>query len=214
MTELLPCPFCGAEAERHDIEAREDVDNAGAGYIECGGCGACTQLHFDRKENLVSSWNTRAHFERGAAMSAVKIDQGHYQALIRDHQKLAVMTDILNEIAARDRQNFPPHGGSISSMVAKGLRDYDPTAQPYDEPFRHVDKPSTDNRDAAWLLKKWQSALDAMEDMKRRGDLTKDWGECSLINAREFIRDLNLLIPKAELDECPLCGKTETHSHG
>jgi Lar family restriction alleviation protein len=59
MTSLLPCPFCGGGATRHDIEAREDVDNAGASYIECDGCGACTQLHFDRKENLLDSWNRR-----------------------------------------------------------------------------------------------------------------------------------------------------------
>lgn len=111
---LLPCPFCGGEAKRHDIESREDVDNAGASYIECEGCGACTQLHFDRKENLLDSWNRRARVGR--------------------------LTDILNEIAARDRQNFPPHGGSIAAMAARGLRDYDPTTQPYDEPFRHVDR--------------------------------------------------------------------------
>lgn len=57
--KLKPCPFCGGKAIRHDIEAREDADNAGASYIECTGCGACTQLHFDRKENLVDSWNRR-----------------------------------------------------------------------------------------------------------------------------------------------------------
>jgi Lar family restriction alleviation protein len=63
MTDLLPCPFCGAKAKRHDIEAREDVDNAGGSYIECAGCGACTQIHFDRKENLTDSWNRRSpHF--------------------------------------------------------------------------------------------------------------------------------------------------------
>jgi Lar family restriction alleviation protein len=59
MSDLLACPFCGGEAKRHDIESREDIDNAGASYIECEGCGACTQLHFERKENLVSSWNDR-----------------------------------------------------------------------------------------------------------------------------------------------------------
>jgi Lar family restriction alleviation protein len=59
--DLLPCPFCGGAAKRHDIEAREDVDNAGASYIECTGCGACTQLHFDRKENLIDSWNRRVN---------------------------------------------------------------------------------------------------------------------------------------------------------
>lgn len=59
VSPLSACPFCGGAAARHDIEAREDVDNAGASYIECSKCGATTQLHFDRKENLVDSWNRR-----------------------------------------------------------------------------------------------------------------------------------------------------------
>lgn len=57
--ELLPCPFCGGEAKREDIEAREGVENAGASYITCARCWASTALHFDRKENLISSWNDR-----------------------------------------------------------------------------------------------------------------------------------------------------------
>jgi Lar family restriction alleviation protein len=59
MSDLRPCPFCGSAAKRHDIEAREDVDNAGASYIECERCAICTPLYFDRKENLYSSWNDR-----------------------------------------------------------------------------------------------------------------------------------------------------------
>lgn len=84
--ELLPCPFCGRPAKRHDIEAREDVDNAGASYIECTGCGACTQLHFDRKENLLDSWNRRkSHFSED---DRVTVSRDHYNALVLDHQKL------------------------------------------------------------------------------------------------------------------------------
>jgi Lar family restriction alleviation protein len=59
LRELLPCPFCGGEAKRFDIEEREDVENAGASFITCTRCDASTALHFDRKENLLSSWNDR-----------------------------------------------------------------------------------------------------------------------------------------------------------
>jgi Lar family restriction alleviation protein len=59
MSDLLPCPFCGGEAKREDIEARDGIENAGASYITCVRCWASTALHFDRKENLVSSWNDR-----------------------------------------------------------------------------------------------------------------------------------------------------------
>ena len=60
MTDLLPCPFCGGEAKRIDVPNEDGIENAGASCIECTKCVASTALHFDRKENLVSSWNKRA----------------------------------------------------------------------------------------------------------------------------------------------------------
>lgn len=52
---LLPCPFCGGAAQRYEA----NIDTGGSA-IECVKCKASTALHFDRKENLVSSWNDRA----------------------------------------------------------------------------------------------------------------------------------------------------------
>jgi hypothetical protein len=40
------------------------------------------------------------------------------------------------------------------------------------------------------VFRKWQEKLSELEGMKARGDLTKDWGECSLINARNIVDDL------------------------
>ncbi len=57
MTELLPCPFCGGEPEIIHIE--EEGENFGGSCIGCTDCGASSPVHFDRKENLHSSWNTR-----------------------------------------------------------------------------------------------------------------------------------------------------------
>jgi Lar family restriction alleviation protein len=54
--ELLPCPFCGGEAERFDLE---DGDNFGGSVIQCKKCQCSTAVHFDRKEHLYSSWNER-----------------------------------------------------------------------------------------------------------------------------------------------------------
>lgn len=56
--DLKRCPFCGDAARRVDIE--DEGDNFGGSCIECTSCGASTALHFDRKENLYSSWNERA----------------------------------------------------------------------------------------------------------------------------------------------------------
>lgn len=60
MTEietLLPCPFCGGEAERIDIE---DGNNAGGSFICCTVCQASGNVEFEFKENFVSNWNRRA----------------------------------------------------------------------------------------------------------------------------------------------------------
>lgn len=59
--KLLPCPFCGGEAERVDVPAEADYDDgAGGSFIQCRRCVASTGLHYEFKENLVSSWNDRA----------------------------------------------------------------------------------------------------------------------------------------------------------
>jgi|GEM_PF-1363357 len=56
---LLPCPFCGAPAERIDF-------GIGSGENEGGSCIACTvcqhsgPIEFGYKENFVSNWNRRA----------------------------------------------------------------------------------------------------------------------------------------------------------
>lgn len=76
MSDLLPCPFCGGEAKRGDNgPTKEQLANGlswggdfddGGSFIECQSCHASTALHFDRKENLVSDWNRRAHFKRNS----------------------------------------------------------------------------------------------------------------------------------------------------
>ena len=59
--ELKPCPFCGGMAQRTDVPTDDESDpNAGGSFIECRECAASTALHFDRKENLIDSWNQRA----------------------------------------------------------------------------------------------------------------------------------------------------------
>lgn len=64
MTDLHPCPHCGGKASRQEIDSSIDAvpedPNFGGSYIECDNCGACTKLHFGRKEDLVPSWNRRS----------------------------------------------------------------------------------------------------------------------------------------------------------
>lgn len=61
--ELLPCPFCGGEAElMHHSEQSRLVFNTGSELsscyiIECKKCFSRVQRGF--KEDLVKAWNTR-----------------------------------------------------------------------------------------------------------------------------------------------------------
>jgi Lar family restriction alleviation protein len=54
--ELLPCPFCGGEAERFTLE---DDENLGGDVICCTDCQASSNVEFGFKENLVANWNRR-----------------------------------------------------------------------------------------------------------------------------------------------------------
>lgn len=54
---LLPCPFCGGDAEIIHIE---DGENEGGSCVCCAVCQASGNVEFGRKENFVSNWNRRA----------------------------------------------------------------------------------------------------------------------------------------------------------
>lgn len=57
--KLLPCPFCGAEAERHDFGPDEPYGNSNGSFIACHGCGAASAVMFEFRESLYSNWNRR-----------------------------------------------------------------------------------------------------------------------------------------------------------
>lgn len=72
--QLLPCPFCGGEAERIDIE---DGDNYGGSFVHCTVCDASGNIEFGFKENFISNWNRRTHAkpDTGSAVEAVWIGE-------------------------------------------------------------------------------------------------------------------------------------------
>ena len=63
--DLKHCPCCGSAAEFRAVpaEAEEDVENAGAEWIECIVCGLTTPMMFpimqDVKPLLAEKWNRR-----------------------------------------------------------------------------------------------------------------------------------------------------------
>lgn len=66
---LAPCPFCGGEAKRTDIE--EEGENFGGSFISCNRCLASSNLEFGRKENFVGNWNRRVSSELTATLKEV-----------------------------------------------------------------------------------------------------------------------------------------------
>lgn len=57
--ELLPCPFCGGEAQRLDFGPGES-ENAGGSCISCRECQASGNVEFGYKQNFIANWNRRA----------------------------------------------------------------------------------------------------------------------------------------------------------
>ena len=53
MTELLPCPFCGGEAEE------AEMPRAMIAWVYCPRCGAASGYR-DTEEAAIEAWNTRS----------------------------------------------------------------------------------------------------------------------------------------------------------
>lgn len=72
--KLLPCPFCGGEAELYSYEAERVIyDSDTLGYVDteyftkygvsCTGCN-CLMAEYKSEEHATAEWNTRKPMER------------------------------------------------------------------------------------------------------------------------------------------------------
>lgn len=123
MNDLLPCPFCGGDAERgfngptkeqlaNSLSWGQDVDDGGS-FIECQSCHASTALHYDRCENLVSDWNRRSYFKRdslarhlaaldGITLLDIRSTVGPAEDATNWREYLGRADDLLSMISAED----------------------------------------------------------------------------------------------------------------
>ncbi|MGM4906305.1 Lar family restriction alleviation protein [Tardiphaga sp. 866_E4_N2_1] len=87
MSELLPCPFCGGNAELQQSKDHGFVRR----FVYCQPCGARSP-NYHEDGNATYWWNTRHPApETSCSASAVTIDRKHYDALIHEHQELTAI---------------------------------------------------------------------------------------------------------------------------
>lgn len=64
--ELLPCPFCGAEANLVDMNTEKDQCFIPY-WVQCANCLKCEDMpmtaEYKTKEEAINAWNTRMFYE-------------------------------------------------------------------------------------------------------------------------------------------------------
>ena len=67
--ELLPCPFCGGEAEIKSVEHGDGPNRMGCTRIYCSDCYCGTDWETDTYDfkDAIDIWNTRVYPEDGQA---------------------------------------------------------------------------------------------------------------------------------------------------
>ena len=73
--KLLPCPFCGGEAE---VFTSDEIGYLGNdGYtVKCGSC-ICGTGHYKDRQRAIEMWNTRKPMERIVEKLEEKADEAH-----------------------------------------------------------------------------------------------------------------------------------------
>lgn len=108
--KLLPCPFCGGEAERYD-DHNTGSFNEGMSCIQCKRCGASSAMHGDRRENLYASWNERRS-QAGNARSVAALTE--MPSSLNDAcRKLELAYDEINRLKAQS----PPKGEAVRQRL-------------------------------------------------------------------------------------------------
>lgn len=119
MGDLLPCPFCNGPAERIEIE--EPGDNFGGTCIGCQRCGASGPVHFDRKENLVSSWNDRTPLPSRAARDVLdeRARQVSEEGFTAEHDDLHEDAELARAAVVYARHAYSPPKMEYSADLAE-----------------------------------------------------------------------------------------------
>lgn len=133
--ELLPCPFCGGDAEIVHIE---DGENEGGSCVCCTVCQASGNLEFERKENFISNWNRRAR------SSAPEAREG--EAVERKADGLAHLVAAISLLKrAEEIGKKPSMATGSKKMFDQMLRDYEGAANRMRKAiYTHPAAPSAD----------------------------------------------------------------------
>lgn len=149
---LEPCPFCGGQAERVDID---DGENAGGSCIQCTQCLASGNVEFGYKENFVSNWNRR----KAAASS--RLAPGEIAKLVEWLQTYSVL---LRRDGCADDADFHEEAAASLTRQTERVEELERRVAEYEALIGspHVDEWFEAVRiEAAHQVDRWGSAHDA-----------------------------------------------------
>ena len=88
-TKLLPCPFCGGEAESIDFFPRF--------FVKCKNCGANTGFHLNIP-NAIESWNSRNNPKKQDSSNTNVVETGNCKYLPKNIGEKVVDAIVENKL--------------------------------------------------------------------------------------------------------------------
>ena len=125
---LKPCPFCGGAAEMHQAHDPDGPNDQGY-YVECGKCGASTNLRFscgeDARPLLMEQWNRRtqdAEALKSERRATVQLRAMHAalsaaEKTPRDPLEIEELWDEANDL----REKYDEYGPEVYELFARLL---------------------------------------------------------------------------------------------
>lgn len=120
-TELLPCPFCGGEAEIVDVDPTPHYVKEGH-WVICKECKASAHV-FENRDKAIEAWNTRtpeqAIAEELNAKRHVETCEMEYQTdgMMSGWWKCSVCGEAMDTIKACAGREKPKYCGNCGRLV-------------------------------------------------------------------------------------------------
>ncbi|ABO54162.1 Lar family restriction alleviation protein [Burkholderia vietnamiensis] len=176
LTDLLPCPFCGGEANH--IQGFKPLDDAH--FIDCATCGVSSKV-FDTKETAFAAWNLRAA-SPASQPAAAPIARNDPNAVTR---LKAICRKLGLESAFPDEVYSDPEG--LFVIFGRVREAIDRMVQPAPSPADERAAPEVpEKRDATDPEEQWQQFWKEI--------CTNDDGSINLEQVKKELSDFSMLL--------------------